>query len=86
MGRNAFPGRPSGAEHLAGRVPWQNLKLDGYTRTSPVGSYPANGYDLPDMCGNVWEWTTSWFKATASVGATPCCGPGVVPATESPNG
>ena len=29
---------------------------DGYTCTSPVGDFPANGYGLYDMAGNMWEW------------------------------
>jgi formylglycine-generating enzyme required for sulfatase activity len=56
------PGGEWMANTWQGEFPWKNLKLDGYEGTSPVGAFPANGYDLYDMIGNVWEWTSDWYR------------------------
>jgi formylglycine-generating enzyme len=58
-----------------GEFPWQNLLLDRYEGTSPVESYPANGYGLFDMAGNVWEWTADMFSQPEANGAHSCCAP-----------
>ncbi len=57
-----------------GEFPMVNLRLDGYERTSPVGTYPANGYGLYDMAGNVWEWTDEWFVPRREVASSCCSG------------
>jgi formylglycine-generating enzyme len=59
-----------------GEFPWQNLLLDGHEATSPVRSFPPNGFGLYDVVGNVWEWTTELFALRPDESApSPCCAP-----------
>jgi formylglycine-generating enzyme len=85
-GNEDFPDGKAMANTWQGEFPWQNLKLDGFEGTAPVGSFPPNGYDLYDMAGNVWEWTADWFVPRHGQGIVKsCCGPVTNPRILSPD-
>ena len=68
-------GRPM-ANFWQGDFPHENTLIDGWEGTSPVGTYPSNGYGVNDMIGNVWEWTTDWYRPNHPADpAKTCCVP-----------
>lgn len=61
-GKELVPEGKYVANYWQGDFPTKNDHLDGFPKTSPVKTFPANEYGLYDIAGNVWEWCNDFYR------------------------
>jgi len=57
--------RPQGkwmANTHQGHFPNSDTGEDGFVGISPIAKFPPNDYGLYDMAGDVWQWTSDWYR------------------------
>lgn len=74
-GDELTPGGRAMANIWEGSFPAGDQRRKGH-RTTRAGSFPPNGFGLVDMIGNVWEWTSDWYRTGPEADSGPsCCAP-----------
>lgn len=65
-GNNFLPKNQFRANIWQGKFPVENTKEDGCSGTCKVDRFLQNKFDLYNMVGNVWEWTSDFWTINHS--------------------